>query len=421
MYQKETLPNGLRIVTSEMPYARSVSIAIFIGTGSRYEKDEEAGLSHFLEHLLFKGTQRRPTARDISETIERVGGIINGGTDKEMTVYSCKVAKPHFSLALDLLVDMLKNSRFDPEEIEKERRVIIEEIHMIYDDPRDWVDVLIDEVLWPGQALGRDVAGREETVNAFTREMILSYMHRHYSPRNTVVSIAGDLRHQEMVDQVARALGDWQGQGLATYPPAYDGQTGPQLKVAERPTEQAHLCLAVRGLSSRHPDRFTLDLLNVVLGEGMSSRLFLEIRERRGLAYEVHSQVGHLLDTGTAVVYAGVDPRRAQATIEAILEQLRLLKEQEVPPEELTKAKEFSKGRLLLRMEDSRSVAGWMGVQELLTNQILTVDQVVEILEGITAQDLQRVARDIYLSQHLNLAVVGPFQGDGDFAGLLKL
>lgn len=421
MHYKETLPSGLRILTSEMPYTRSISMAIFIGTGSRYEREEEAGLSHFLEHLLFKGTERRPTAKDISEAIEGVGGILNGATDKELTVYSCKVAKPHFPLGLDVLVDMLRHPVMASEELEKERRVVIEELHMIQDDPRDWVDVLIDQVMWPGNPLGRDVAGSEQTVTSFTREVALSYLARQYAPENTVVSIAGDFDHNEIVAQVAAALGDWKGGPPAPMFPADEGPVGPRLELSERPTEQAHFCLAVPAISARHPDRFVLDLLNVVLGEGMSSRLFLEIREKHGLAYDVHSQVTHYTDTGASMVYAGVDPKRTEDALKAILEQLLIFTEEPVPAGELTKAKEFTKGRLFLRMEDTRSVVGWMGAQELLLGEILTVDEVVSIIEAVTADEIQRVARNVFVPERLGLAVVGPFKSKDQFAKLLRM
>lgn len=421
MYHKETLPSGLRIVTSEMPNTRSVSTAIFIGTGSRYERDEEAGLSHFLEHLLFKGTERRPTAQEISEAIEGVGGILNGATDKELTVYSCKVAKPHFPLALDVLVDMFRNSVMAPEELEKERRVVIEELHMIQDDPRDWIDVLIDQLMWPGNPLGRDVAGNEETVASFTREMAQSYIARQYAPENTVVSIAGDFDRAQVVDLVSAALGDWRGGPPGAMFPADEGAAGPRAEVSERPTEQAHFYVTVPALSSRHPDRFVLDLLNVVLGEGMSSRLFLDIREKRGLAYDVHSQMVHYLDTGAAMVYAGVDPSRTEDAIKAIIDLLMAFRDKPVPAEELTKAKEFTKGRLFLRMEDTRSVVGWMGAQETLLDQILTVDEVVAIIEAITAEDILRVARTVFLPERLNLALVGPFKDKERFAKLLEV
>ncbi|MCK4963628.1 MAG: insulinase family protein, partial [Dehalococcoidia bacterium] len=375
MYQKSVLDNRLRVITGAMPHTRAVCINIFIGAGSRYEREEEAGTSHFIEHLCFKGTQRHATAKEIAEAIEGVGGLLNGGTDKEFTVYWCKVARTHFPLALDLTVDILRNSRFDAQDMERERSVIIEELGESMDSPQHRVSLLIDEVVWPAQPLGRDIAGSKETVSALSREMLLGYLGRQYVPNNTVVSVAGDISHEEVLSRMSEVLDEWAVATLRPPSPAEDRQEEPRLRIERRDTEQAHLCLAVRGISIAHPDRFNLDILNVILGEGMSSRLYLEIRERRGLAYDIHSYVDHFLDSGAVTIYAGVDPKRVTDTIAVILEELARLKD-EVPARELTKAKELTKGRLLLRMEDTRSVAGWMGGQELLTGQVRTVDEV---------------------------------------------
>jgi predicted Zn-dependent peptidase len=420
LHQKTTLDNGLRLLTATMPHTHSVSICIFIGTGSRYETDTQAGASHFIEHLCFRGTPKRATAREISEAIEGVGGIINAGTDKELTVYWCKVAKLHFPLALDVLADILLNSRFDPADIERERKVIIEEINMGKDSPSQLVNMLIDEILWPDHPLGRDIAGSKESVAAITREMMLNYLSCQYLPSNAVVSIAGALKHREIVTAVSQALGDWAD--LKPHPgyQAYKEQPFPQLHIEKKETEQAHLCLALTGLPLLHPKRFVLDLLNVILGEGMSSRLFTEIRDRLGLAYSIHSYVEHFSDTGSITIYAGVEPKNLQVAIKAILEQLSQLKEA-VPEAELAKAKELSKGRLLLRMEDSRIVAGWMGGQEVLTERILSVDQVVSIIDAITAEELRQLARELLVSSQLRLAVVGPVAEDEPLAQLLKL
>lgn len=421
MYQKTVLSNGLRVVTSPMPHTRSVCISIFIGAGSRYEQPQEAGLSHFVEHLCFKGTEKRPTAKEISETIDGVGGVLNGGTDKELTVYWVKVARPHYSVALDLLVDMLRHSKFDPVEMENERRVIIEELNMSIDSPQSRVDTLIDEVIWPNQALGRDVAGTKETVSAINRQMILDYLPRFYLPGNTVISVAGDISHDEVVDSIAKSFGDWPIGVAGAWFPADDRQDAPCLKAEHRKTEQVHLCLAVRGLSHMHPDRFVLDLLNVILGEGMSSRLFLELREKRGLAYDIYSHVVYFRDSGSLAVYAGVDPKKLESTVEGILSEVARLKDEPVPEAELAKAKEMGKGRLLLRMEDTRSVAGWMGGQELLMGRILSVDEVVSIVDAITPGEIQRVARELFLTSKLNLALVGPVRNKGRLEKLLKL
>ena len=420
MYQKTTLDSGLRLITVAMPHTMSVSIGIFIGAGSRYEAEAEAGISHFIEHLLFKGTQKRPTAREISEAIEGVGGIINGGTDKELTAYWCKVAQPHFPITLEVLGDMLLHSKFDPQEIEKERRVIIEEINMTRDSPQQWVSTLIDGLLWPEHPLGRDVAGNKESVAAITRGMMLDYMVGQYLPANSVVAIAGNIQHEEMVTAVSQALGNWTNQQPPAGYSAFKEQPARRLCIETRDIEQAHLCLALPGLSLFHPKRFTLDLLNVILGEGMSSRLFVEIRDKLGLAYSIHSYADHLLDCGAVLIYAGVEPKNLKTAIKAVLEQLSRLKEK-IPDSELTKAKELSKGRLLLRMEDSRNVAGWIGGQEILTERILSVEQVVSIIDAITAEELKQLARELLVGSQLRLAVVGPVATEEPLEELLKL
>ncbi|MCL0091525.1 insulinase family protein [Dehalococcoidales bacterium] len=422
MYQKTTLDNGLRVITATMPHTHSVSICIFIGVGSRDETEAQAGISHFIEHLCFKGTQRRPTAREISETIESVGGILNGGTDKELTVYWCKVAQSHFSLALEVLVDMLLCSRFDPQDIERERQVIIEEINMSKDSPSHRVDMLIDELLWPNHPLGRDIAGNKESVTAITRDMMLDYQSSQYLPGNTVVSVAGALQHQEIVAAVSQRLGNWTNPAPQPERSRYSfkEQPSPRLHIETRDTEQIHLCLALPGLSLFHPKRFTLDLLNVILGEGMSSRLFTEIRDKLGLVYNIHSHVEHFLDSGSVTIYAGVESRNLTVAIKAIVEQLSRLKET-VPEVELSKAKELSKGRLWLRMEDSRNVASWLGGQEILTGRILSLDEIISIIDAITADELQELAQELLISSQLRLAVVGPITKDEPLGELLRL
>ena len=420
MYQKTTLDNGLRIITATMPHTQAVCVSFFIGVGSRYETEAQAGISHFIEHLLFKGTQKRPTAREISEAIEGVGGILNGGTDRELTVYWCKVAQSHLHLVLDVLTDVLLHSRFDPQEIEKERRVIIEEINMSKDSPAQQVHMLIDELLWPNHPLGRDIAGSKKSVTGITRDMMLDYLANQYLPGNTVVAIAGNIQHQEVITAINQTLGDWTTRRSQSGYIACREQIAQRLIIETRDTEQVHLCLALPGLSLLHPKRFALDLLNIILGEGMSSRLFTEIRDRLGLAYSIHSYVDHLFDSGSVIIYAGVEPKNLKAVIDAILEQLHRLTEI-VPESELSKAKELSKGRLLLRMEDSRNVAGWMGGQEILTKRILSIDQVESIIDAITAEELKQIAQELIVASKLRLAVVGPITSDEPLEELLKL
>jgi predicted Zn-dependent peptidase len=416
MYNKAVLDNGLRVITSTMPQSRSVCLAILVGAGSCYESEEEAGISHFAEHLFFKGTQRRPTSKEITQDIEGVGGIVNGATDKELTIYWCKVAKPHFPIALDVLSDLLLNSLFNNKEIEQERRIISEEINMNMDLPQQRVNMLIDELLWPAQPLGREVIGYKETVSSITRGQILNYLARRYMPNNTVLSIAGNIQYEEAVAQIEPLFSKWAAGELMTGYLTNDKQTEARLRIEPKDIEQAHLCLAVHGFSRYHPQRFTIDLLNTVLGGGMSSRLFTEIREHRGLAYDIHSYTEHFLKSGSFAIYAGVDPQKIETAVAAILEEMSQIK-QGITANELTRAKELSKGRLYLRFEDSQNVALWYGSQEMLMRQILDIDDVISIVDAITIDELQGVAGEIITDSGLNLAVTGPIKEDNLFQG----
>ncbi len=420
MHQKIVLDNGLRLLTSKMPHTRSVSVVFFMGVGPRYEAEPEAGISHFIEHLCFKGTEKRRSSKEISEAIESAGGIINGGTDKELTTFWCRVTTEHFLLALDVLTDLLRNSRFDAEDIDKERQIIIEEINMSLDSPRQRVSMLLDELLWPGQPLGRDIAGSKETVAALTRQQMLNFFSNRYLPNNTVVAVAGDIDLKQVQDVISQALGDWKpGEVLAGFPNS-SKQEAARLCIEFRDIEQANLCLGLPGLSFFHPDRYTVDLLSIILGEGMSSRLFTEVRENQGLAYDIHSYADHFADAGAVIVHAGVDPGRVDSALKAIINQLSLLKEH-ISEAELNKAKEMVKGRLLLSLENSRNVAAWLGAQEILTNQILTADEVISQVEAVITEDLKRVAQELLTSEKLNLAIVGPVKKEESLAKLLKL
>jgi predicted Zn-dependent peptidase len=418
LHQKTILDNGLRVVSTTMPHTHSVSISYLVGTGSRYETEEQAGISHFIEHLLFKGNTRRPTSKDISAAIEGVGGGLNGGTDKESTVYWARVARPNFLLALEVLTDMLLHSLFDPQELERERGVIIEEINMTKDVPAQQVHLLTDEILWPDHPLGRDIAGSKETMTTINREMMLDYVKSMYLPENTVVAIAGDIQHEEAVDAVDKATSGWAGKNDKPGYIPFSAKPNPRILIEKRDTEQAHLCLALPGLSILHPERFVLDMLNIILGEGMSSRLFTEVRDRLGLAYSIHSFIDHMQDTGAITISAGVEPQNLALAVETIVKELSLLKET-IPEEELTKAKEFAKGRLLLRMEDTRAVAGWTGGQEILTGNILTLEEVVSKIDSVTVSQLQETACKLIREEDLRLAVVGIVKDEQTLESLL--
>ncbi len=420
MYQRTVLDNGLPVLTSTMPNIHSVSMALFVGAGSRYETDDMAGASHFLEHLLFKGTEGWPTAREVSEAIEGVGGVMNASTDREMTIYWCKVARPHFRTALAVLADMLVHPIIDPEELEKEREVILEELRMTNDYPSNRVGLLIDETLWPDQPMGRDVGGSQDSVKAITRDHIMEYMGTQYTPGNVVAAVAGDVSHEEVVDLLNDLLKDWKEAEPIPWFPVEDTNGSAPVRVEQRNTDQAHLCLALPGLPQDHPDRYAMTLMNVMLGEGMSSRLFLELREKQSLAYDVHSSISFYRDCGSMSIYCGVEPKKSHGAVSAILEQLKGLQDS-IPQSELDKSRELSKGRLMLRMEDSRSVAMWLGAQEKLTGRVHTVDQVVALMDEVTTEDVERVAADLVRDEHLKLAVVGPHRSDRPFQKLLKL
>ncbi len=407
MYNRSVLDNGLTIITKRMTNSHSVSVAFLIGNGSCYESQGEEGISHFIEHMCFKGTRRRPTAMHITREIEGVGGILNASTDKESTIFWSKAASKHFPLILDVLSDLLLNSQFNTDELRKERGVVIEEINMNLDLPQQRVNMLIEELLWPDQVLGKEVTGSKTSVSSITHEQLLSYIDRRYVPNNTVVSIAGNIQHERVVAQLKLLLDTWPAKDASRNYVSDDTQTSPRLHIETRAGEQMHLCLAVHGFSYFHPQRFTLGLLNAVLGGGMSSRLFTEIRERRGLAYDIGSYVEHYRNSGSLVVYAGIDPSNTQVTTEAILEQFSILK-QGITPDELNRARELSKGRLQLRLEDSKNVALWLGSQELLTHRIFEINDVINIINAITIDNLEQVANDLLSRDSISLAIVGP-------------
>ena len=407
--------SGARMVIEAMPRRESASLVLMFGGGSRLEDDRLAGVSHFIEHLFFKGTRRRPSSKEIADAIEGVGGFINASTDKELTAYWARVPSEHLSLGLDVLFDIVANSRLDAADVEKERAVILEELRMYQDQPQDYVQNLFEELIWPGHALGRDIAGTETSVSKLDRDDILEYADAHYRLPNLVIGAAGALDAAATVDQVARNLTQLRA-GLNGAAPAQPPAplSRPRVLVRNRETEQAHICLGARAMSYMHPDRYALDLLNTVLGEGMSSRLFLNIRERLGLAYDVHSFTQKHRDTGYLGVYIGVDPKKAVDVVKAVMIELQNLADREVAPEELSRAKEFTKGRLRLELETTNGVAFWLTYQQLLFGEIKEIDDELALVDAVTAADLKRVATEVF-SGALQMSVIGPFAKDGGF------
>jgi predicted Zn-dependent peptidase len=414
MFDLTTLDNGLRILTVTIPHVQSVSLGFFLGVGSRYESEALAGASHFVEHMLFKGTARRPTAREIAEAIEGKGGVFNASTGVEATLYWAKVAAPHLPEALDVVSDMLCNATFDPGELEKERAVIREEISYALDTPGSLACILANQLQWPSHPLGRDTAGTRESVTDLSRESLLAYQEDHYRPGETVLGLSGQIQHKEAVALAKAHLADWAPGPSLQWEPAPPNHRGPNLLAEYRDAEQAHLCFSFAGLSRTDPDRSVIRLLNVILGEGMRSRLFQEVREQLGLAYSVDSYVSTLQDTGAVGIYAGVSADRVEEAIRAILDQLDRLRQEPVPEEELDKALEFTRGRLALSLEDSFTLAAWYARQQLFGREMLSPDEVVKSFEAVQADDIQRLAQTVFQEERLNLAVVGPFSTDGD-------
>lgn len=418
MYHKTILDNGLRVLTVPVPRVHSVAVGAFIGSGARHEEDSLAGASHFLEHLLFKGTRGMPTAKSISETIEGVGGLLNASTGQESTTLWCKVARPHFRLALQVMSEMLLWPLLDAQEMEKERQVILEELRMANDYPSSRVGVLIDGALWPNHPLGREVAGTRESIQAVTRDQLLAFHQCQYGPTSVVLSVAGDIAHEEVVREVTRSMAEWQPREPLPWHPFEDTPGGDRFVTESRDTDQVHMCIALPGLPAEHPDRRALDMMNVALGEGMSSRLFTELRERRGLAYDVHSGVSYLRDCGALVVYCGVEPRKALQAARLIVEELDKLKEG-LPSVELDKVKSMACGRLLLYMEDTRNLAMWVGSQELLRGRVKTLEDVLAEVASVSDEDVRKVANQLIRRDKLRIALVGPAQDGQDFRALL--
>lgn len=407
-YVRTTLPNGLRLLTTSMPGMRSASIAFFFAVGSRYEQGPLSGVSHFIEHMLFKGSRAYPSARHISEAIEGVGGNFNGSTGKELTSYTARVPSEYLSVVLNVMADMIRNPLFDLTEIEKERSVIIEELSSTQDDPQEWVNLLVDETMWPGLPLGRDDAGTIETVAQLQYQQMLEYLHTFYRPNGLVISVAGNIDQQQIIELVERLFGDWSAQDLPKWEESLPALHVPPVRIVQKATEQTNVCLATLGTAHASPDYYTLLLINALLGDGMSSRLFQSVREEQGLAYDIGSYFNSYYDTGSFVVSAGVDPSHSEETIRAIVTELTRLCEEPVPVDELARIKAYVRGGILLGLEGTQQVASWVGSQECLYNRIWGVDEVIANIDAVTIQDIQRVARICFAPEWRRLAVIGP-------------
>ncbi len=418
-FETTTLTNGLRVVTAPMEHAKSVACFIMIAAGSRYEIPSANGIAHFAEHMFFKGTERRPTARDIAGEIDAIGGEFNAFTGKEYTGYYVKCAAEHRDVALDVLVDMLRNSRFDPEEIEREKGVIIEEMNMYIDTPRDFVDSVYDELLYGDQPLGWDIIGTKETVRAATHDTFLEYLDSWYRAPRMVAGVGGALG-DDLVPRLEELLGDVANGSTEEPAEVSWSQAQARVKAHHKESDQAHLRFGVHSYPLEHPDRYALGLLATVLGGGMSSRLFTEVRERRGLAYYIYAHNHAYTDTGTLFAQGGVDIARIDEAIETIVAEFRRIAEKPVAADELEKARNYSKGRLILGLEDPRGLIMFGLRGAVLEGAVREPDDVLDSLDAVTAEDIQRVAQDVIRDDRLNLALIGPFEDAERFEPLLN-
>ena len=420
VFERETLSNGVRLLAAPMPQVQSVACFIMLAAGSRYETADTNGIAHFSEHMFFKGTERRPTAKQIGLELDGIGAEFNAFTGKEYTGYYVKCAAEHREHAFDVLVDMLRHSTFEPEEIEREKGVIVEEMNMYFDTPRDYISGVYHQLLYDDTPLGWDIIGRKETVRAATRETFLDYVQRWYRAPRMVVGVAGNYP-DSVRDELEALLGEVEG-GDPGGPPAVEpppNGSGPRVKVHSKESDQAHICIGVPSYPIVHPDRYALQLVGTVLGTGMSSRLFSEVRERRGLAYYVFATNHSYTDTGTLYSQAGVDINRIDEAVETIARELRKIADEPVPGDELEKAKNVAKGRFVLQTESPHGMIMFGLRREVLEGKAAEPEEVLQELDKVTAEDVQRVSQDVIGRNGLNLALIGPFDDAERFEKLL--
>ena len=416
-FERHVLDNGLRVLTANLPYAQSVTCMVMLAAGSRYETAETNGIAHFSEHMFFKGTERRPTARQIAGEIDAIGGEFNAFTGKEYTAYYVKCAAEHRDVALDVLVDMLCNSRFDAAEIEREKGVIVEEMNMYFDTPRDYIGGVYEELLYGDQPLGWDIIGRRETVRGADRETFLDYLGHWYRPARMMLGVAGRTG-DDVLERAQELLGDLAPAQTGDPAPAQPFANG-RVKVFTKQSDQAHVCIGVHSYPLEHPDRYVLQLLATVLGGGMSSRLFTEVRERRGLAYYVFGMNHSYTDAGSLYAQAGVDIKRIDEAVGTIASELRKIAAEPVPTEELEKARNFAKGRFVLSLESPQGLILYGMRKEVLERRVPDPEELLAALDAVTVEDVQRVAQDVIAGDRLRLALIGPFEDAQHFDALL--
>jgi len=419
MHQVTQLPNGVRVATAAMPHMESVSVGCWIGIGGRYEAKRVSGISHFIEHLLFKGTRRR-SAKEISQTVEGIGGYLNAFTGEENTCYYAKASHRHLDTLLDVLADMYQHPKFAVADINKERQVIKEELLMYHDQPDHYVHELLTETIWPDHPLGRSLTGTEQSLDAIDRKHLLQYKDKHYIAPNTVIAVAGHCEHEDLVDRVAKVLPLMARGHAPHYAPAHDGQRAVRLRYLTKNVEQTHLAIGIRGYSRHDPRRFRLKLLSVIMGENMSSRLFQTIREKHGLAYSIQSSTSYLDDAGAFIVSAGLDTKRLPKALQLILQELTKITRRPPAEAELRRAKDYAIGQMRLGLESTSNQMMWVGEHLLAYGLIHSPDEIERHLAAVTGDEIQATAADVFRDRRLNAAVITPAKDERRISELLS-
>ncbi|MCX6763478.1 MAG: pitrilysin family protein [Candidatus Moranbacteria bacterium] len=419
-YKKTTLKNGLRIITCPMKDTQTVTVVIVVGVGSRYETEREAGLSHFIEHMFFKGTQKRPTTLDISGELDSIGGEYNAFTGKDKTGYFAKVDIKHLNIALDVVSDIFLNSKLDEKEIEKERGTIIQELNMYEDTPVMNVGDIYEQLLYSQNPLGREIVGSKKTITSVKREKFVEYMRRFYVANDTIICVAGKFDEQKVISEIKKYFSQMAKGQKPKFLKISEKQKKPAVRLKFKKTDQTHLVLGVRAYNENHPDRFALALLAIILGGNMSSRLFIEIREKRGLAYHVSTSVEDFADCGYLATKAGVEHKNLEITVKTILEEYEKIAKNKVSPKELQKAKDFVKGKSVMGLEASDEVAMFLIDQEARRGRIMTMEEIFRKVDKVSISDILRVAKDIFRKNRLNLAVIGPHKNEKELQKLIK-
>jgi predicted Zn-dependent peptidase len=420
-YKKTILNNGLRIITVPVRNTQTVTVVIMVGVGSRYEKDKEAGLSHFIEHMFFKGTKKRQTTLDITSELDAIGGEYNAFTTKDKTGYYAKVDAKHIDVALDVVSDIFLNSKIEEKEIEKEKGTIVQEINLYEDTPISNIGNVFENLLYPQNSLGRDTIGFKKTVQSLKRNDFINYMNRFYVAGDTVICVAGKFDEKEVVRKIKKYFSKMKKGRKTEFKKVAERQAKPAVKIKYKKTDQTHLIIGNRGYHQDHKDRYALGLLAVILGGNMSSRLFIEVREKRGLAYYVRTDTETYKDAGYIATQAGVDHKDLELTVRTILDEYKKISEKKVKPEELQRAKDFVKGRAIMGYEASDEIAMFFIDQEMRRNKILTLEQILKKIDAVKIFDIQRVAKDVFQEKKLNLALIGPHEDSNKLKNILNI